>query len=341
MRPSSTPCALCILWLCIGTGGVSAQDAERPAPGSLDLSPQAAARALPALPEASSGRTSREPSERDLSEGIAGLVRVDDATVGQKAAYQFNRAVWRILHFWKRPPESARVRYFYIGRTVDVAVYHDGSHEVRDKRGLMLSVVAARSNKQPSIGPTSQVNDDYLSNSESAPAQAFGVGLSVREPDRALQRMVTSKEPPNSEVRDFLAATRPLRERLLADAATRAQAAASARMSEVLRTIWMVPGSSERKRQETFVLWDECSDDETGALARRQIETFVHALAERRGECPYAAADLARLNQQRQSKAPFSPCHAADLGGGSPAATQAEASMPRAQVASDAGADGL
>jgi hypothetical protein len=329
MRLCSVPSAMMILWLSTGGPPAIAQDAAGSSSSALDLSPQTAARSLHQLSQ-ETPRPSREPSERSLSEGVPGLVRMDDATFGQKVTYQFNRAVWRILQFWKRPPESPRVRYFYIGRTVDVAIHRDGSYDVRDKRGLILTIVAAHSNKEPSLGPTSQVNDAYFNNTEGSPAKPAGVGIGFREPERMLQSILTGREPPNEEVRTFLEATRPLRERLLAREALRAQATASARMNEVLRNIWQGTGASERKREETFTLWDECSEDETGALARRHIEAFVHDIAARRGECPYAASDLARLNHKRRSKTAFAPCDAHDTG-----VAESEGALPEAQAAGD------
>lgn len=316
MRLSSPSVAILTLGLCTGAAHGLAQDAADASAFRLDLSPKAAARTLEEPPEAPPRRnTPRALSERDLSEGVPGLVRLSDATLGQKAAYQFNRAVWRILQFWKRPPESRPVRYFYIGRAIDVAIHDDGSYDVRDKRGLSLTVASTRSLQDPSLQGTSRATDENMSNPEGAPARPYsGVAIGFREPERMLQNILTGKQRPSAEVRTFLEASRPLREHLLDREARRAQATASERMNAELRSIWQAPGLVEQKQQDTFALWDQSSEDETGALARRHIEAFVRELAVRRGACPYAAADLTRLNQRRRSKARFSPCDLADAG---------------------------
>lgn len=310
MRPYASPPALLALWLCARAAQGLAQDAGGASAQKVDLSSEAAARALSGLPVATTLRKDAplEPSERALSEDIPGLVRMHDASFGEKAAYQINRLIWRILKFWKRPPESRRVRYFYIGRSVDIAIHDDGSYELRDKRGLIVSIAAVHSYKEPSQGPTTAVNEEHLWNPESAPGTLSGAGIGVRDWESALQSIQAGREPPNAEVHTFLAATQPLREQLMRREARRTQAAADVRMEEVLRSIWQVPGPSDEKQHSTFRLWDECSDDETGAPARKRVEAFVRELAVRRGECPYSAADLARLNQKRRSKAPFSPC---------------------------------
>ena len=341
MRLGSPPAAaLLILCLCARASAVVAQDGASAPSGDLDLSPRAAARAGALSDAMPRPGAARELSERDLSEGIPGLVRLRDATVGQAAAYHFNRVVWRILQFWKRPPDSRRVRYVYVGRSVDVAIHDDGSYEIRDKRGLSLGIAATRSMSEPSSGATRQVDEESTRNPEGAPARPVGVAIGFREPGRMLQSILTGTEPANAEVRAFLEATRPLRDHLLDREALRAQAAASVRMNEQLRKIWQVPGPSERKRQDTFALWDHCSEDETGALARGHIEAFVRDLAVRRGACPFAAVELARLNQVRRSKAPFSPCDAAEVrGAGSQAADVERRLQLDAQVPEDAGVD--
>jgi hypothetical protein len=168
-----------------------------------------------------------------------------------------------------------------------------------------------------------------------------GAGVRVREPEQALQQILTGKQSPSAEVRTLLAATRPLRELLMARGAERARATASVRMEEVLRSIWQGPGSGEKKREDTFALWDQCSEDEIGALARHHIETFVHDLTYRRGECPYTAVDLAHLNQMRRSKQPFSPCEGLDAHGVSIESTSGEGGAPNVHSMSDAGPNNL
>jgi hypothetical protein len=108
-------------------------------------------------------------------------------------------------------------------------------------------------------------------------------------------------DPFRSERRDFLEQTRDLRMALLERNAEQA-------LERALHTIWAAANSSpQQRRQETFALWAECSEDEYGERVRRRIEEYVRERCPIGSACEYTPDDLSRLNAQRSGKRAFAP----------------------------------
>lgn len=114
-------------------------------------------------------------------------------------------------------------------------------------------------------------------------------------------------DPFRSERREFLERTRDLRMALLERNAGRA-------LERALHTIWTGAHTSpQQRKQETFALWTECSEDEYGERVRRRIEEYVRERCPVGSVCEYTPEELARLNAQRGGKRAFLP-YAADAG---------------------------
>jgi hypothetical protein len=292
-----------------GVSGARA-DGAPPQHRALDLSPAATARAP--RPEANEEETARKPHEGDengLSERIPGLVRASRASVGEKTARLAEETLWHILRPWQKAMSLREVRYWYIGRTIDAVIHHDGSVEVRSKAGLTLTPVAFQKLRQS------------LPNSSEPGSKAFGspsgvgVGFSVTDPGRVFTQIATGKAQDNAEARRFLEDTLPLRERLMVADAHKLDQGAARRLGRELEKLWRLPRALADKQQRTFALWDQCAEDAAGQEGRSRIETFLRALQKMEGRCPYDDAQLAKLNAARTSKQAFAPCmEVADAG---------------------------
>jgi hypothetical protein len=114
-------------------------------------------------------------------------------------------------------------------------------------------------------------------------------------------------DPFRSERRDFLERTRDLRMALLERNAGRA-------LERALHTIWTGAHTSpQQRKQETFALWAECSEDEYGERVRRRIEEYVRERCPLGSVCEYTPEELTRLNAPRRGKRAFAP-YPADAG---------------------------
>jgi hypothetical protein len=108
-------------------------------------------------------------------------------------------------------------------------------------------------------------------------------------------------DPFRSERRDFLERTRDLRMALLERNAGHA-------LERALHTIWTGAHTSpQQRKQETFALWAECSDDEYGERVRSRIEAYVRERCPVGSVCEYTPEELARLKAQRGGKRAFAP----------------------------------
>lgn len=84
-----------------------------------------------------------------------------------------------------------------------------------------------------------------------------------------------------------------------------------------LGRLWRGPGSAAEKRRLLFQLWDECAESgsdevvDTARAVRGQIIAFVRRHLPAGSRLGYSAAELARHNRSRSSKARFDPYAAA------------------------------
>lgn len=115
------------------------------------------------------------------------------------------------------------------------------------------------------------------------------------------------EDPHAAERAWFLRETKELRDRL----------ARKHREEEVGRglrglrgRLWRIWDGSEpgrARRRRIFELWDECSEDEMGEVARDTIVGFVRKHLPSGSPDAFSADELRRLNEQRQSRARFEP----------------------------------
>jgi uncharacterized protein (DUF2267 family) len=286
---------------------VSGARAQELAPqrGSLDLSPAAAARAPRFGAKQEETEASGDPhegDENDLSERVPGLIRASRASSSEKTARVIEEAVWRILRPWQKAMSPQRVRYWYIGRTIDAVIHHDGSVELRTKAGLTLAPVSFQKIQQSQPGSSEPGSQAFGS-----PTGA-GVGISVTDPGRVFTQVATKKSQDNAEARRFLEDTLPLRERLMVAGAHKLDRGAVQRLGMELGKLWAHSGALADKQERTFALWDQCTEDAAGQEGRTRIESFLRELQETQGRCPYDAAQLVKLNAARTSKQAFAPC---------------------------------
>lgn len=216
------------------------------------------------------------------------------------------------MRLWSKTGSAESVRYWYIGRTIDAAIHHDGSVEIRNKHGVNLSLTSTQTlTRSGSPVAVRDEKDQATIGSPSAP----GLALGITDPARTLSGWATGREPPNVEARQFLSDTLPLRERLLNERAREARRQGRLRLHDELRKLWSRQVPLRSKQRDTFRIWDDCAEDETGNEGRRVVEAYVHTLEASHGECPYDAELLRQLNENRKSKAVFAPCTRATDGG--------------------------
>jgi hypothetical protein len=274
--------------------------AEDSAPPALDLRPVTAARSS-TLNVAQREAALDGGAPRDLSEGIEGLVRASRATTGEKATRAVEQAVWRVLRPWQKAGSSRPVRYWYIGRTIDAVLCDDGSVEIRDKAGLLLTPSSYQKINQSQLGSSEPGSKAFGSPS------GVGIGVGVSDPGRVANRLATGKPQDNAEARKLLSDTLSLRDHLRLEHAREQVQLALRRLRAALDKIWSAAGSLEAKQERTFALWEQCAEDTSGEEARSQIEAFLRG-QQQSGHCLYDSAHLARLNARRTGKRAFAPC---------------------------------
>jgi hypothetical protein len=83
---------------------------------------------------------------------------------------------------------------------------------------------------------------------------------------------------------------------------------------KMLNQIWRDPSYSPAQRKELlFALWDECAEEgpesvvSTARAIRASTTAFIRRKLPAGSQWAYSAAELAALNQRRQSAAPFAP----------------------------------
>lgn len=275
------------------TPSVAATGDRNAPPRTLDLSPRAAAYALQSETASSWSAAAQHTDERDvdrssedrLARNVAALSRSDgtDRTPGVHLAQDVNSVIAKPWDLITQPLRKARYRYRGVG--FDAIIRADGSVAYRSKTGLQAMGGQAKS-------------------IDGEPISTFGLGFHDAPADKLLGRDTHA-----SERRTFLEQTRALRE-LLHERATRvALARAEAHLSQRLGVIALrlQTGDDRRARRELFALWDECSEDEVGATARKRIEAFVREQCAVDSALAFSSAELSALNQKRSSRAPFTP----------------------------------
>jgi len=106
----------------------------------------------------------------------------------------------------------------------------------------------------------------------------------------------------------FLEHTRELRERLEDEWRARTMDSALRVLPGRLRRIWATESRSPAARRlRIFRIWDEASEDGTGARARRVLLGWIRENLPEGSEGAYTDSELARLNERRESEEPFAP----------------------------------
>ena len=266
-------------------------------PSGIDLSPLAAARTLvdPNSPErrpSKSPELAREsPRERAeeaaLSEDVPGLWRVGKPPVAGVAERGLNLAQrpWELI---TKPLVGGR--YHYEGDGFSAIIRDDGSVDMHDHGGVLLSVVPIYTGG--GRHPTS-----------------IGVGLTLPSPVEWITNRVTKTDPYRSERLRFLQNTRALRELLLDRAQKRRMERGDRQLVNELKRIWSKQGDQfiPDQHRATLELWNQCSEDEIGRLARKVIERFVRARCPAGSACELVFHGAAERAPQRASRAPASP----------------------------------
>jgi hypothetical protein len=258
---------------------------------ALDLSPQAAARTLSAdlgatpstfslvLPNANDSDVDRAAEAR-LTKGIAGLTRQGEERIPlDDYAHGFTALVSKPWEVILRP--LRRPRYHFHGAGFDAIIRADGSVQYRDKAGLHVAALQ-----------TAVVDGQPIE-----PSEAFGIGYRAGDGSHT------------SEQRAFLERTRPLRdllhERYRRVALARADILLKAELARI--TISLDAGNDRGAHTRLFTLWDECAEDEVGAVARKRIEAFVREQCRPGSEHTFSPAELTAFNARRVSRQRFDP----------------------------------
>lgn len=106
----------------------------------------------------------------------------------------------------------------------------------------------------------------------------------------------------------FMDDTEELRGRLEAEHRAQANADALRRLPGRLELLWTRGSRSPAaRRRAIFDLWDQAADDDVGRRARQIIERFVRERLPAGSEDAYDAAELRRLNGDRESPTAFAP----------------------------------
>jgi hypothetical protein len=265
----------------------------------LNLSAEGAARTLLASEAGSwraptSQRAELEAREREaraeelrLAQVITGLTRHGEdrgVTPITQDAISFALRPWKLI---TEPLRSAR--YHYRGLGFDAVIQADGGVRFRGKDGVHLAFIPA-----------------MLVTGHSAATFGVAVGRELFSPRKA-------RDPHASERRTFLDRTRALRTHLYQHALRAALARADQQLTLTLANleVQLERGNDRNARATLFELWDECSEDELGAVARARVERFVREHCVPGTPLGYEADELAALNARRASKAPFEPFAAA------------------------------
>jgi hypothetical protein len=265
--------------------------------GPRDLSPLAAARTLVADPganpstftlkvpdEVGADREVDRAAEARLAHAVVGLSRQGEERLPiDQLAFDFTALVSKPWEVILRP--LRRPRYNFHGAGFDAIIRADGSVQYRDKAGLHVAF-------------SQSTRDDGR-------PRSLTYGLGFRFGDGAH----------TSELRAFLERTRPLRdllhERYRRVALARADALLKAELTRI--TISLDSGNDRGAHSRLFTLWDECAEDEVGAVARKRIEAFVREHCSPGSEHTFSTAELTAFNARRVSRQRFDPfVHAED-----------------------------
>jgi hypothetical protein len=116
------------------------------------------------------------------------------------------------------------------------------------------------------------------------------------------------QDPYAAEREWFMEETESIRERLEDAARAGAVTASLRRLRARLRTIWQDETETpSHRRRMIFDLWDESSEDDDGAAARRLVIEFITETMPSGGPDAYPTDELARLNASRESTLRFNP----------------------------------
>lgn len=94
---------------------------------------------------------------------------------------------------------------------------------------------------------------------------------------------------------------------------TQQLARAKQHVQKHLDRLWATTSDPAERKRGLFELWDDCAETGTaelvvaGAAARAHVIGFIRARLPAGSADAYTAAELARFNKQRKSRAPFSP----------------------------------
>lgn len=291
------------------------------APRTLDLSPLAAARTLTAEPGQSSFavpvdefdyRDVDRAAEARLADGVEGLSRVGKERIPiEETARGLTTLISRPWEVILRPLRHPR--YYVHGAGVDAIIRGDGSVQWRDSSGLHFAGSSTKHEVQGQV-PGQELTREPLSGPQAAvrPATTWGLGS-----HDLFSSKLFGYDPYRSERRRILERTRPLRELLHERWRRVALARAAAHLGVVLTRIEVAiqAGDDTRAHAQLFALWDECSEDEVGAVARQRIEGFVREHCRQGSEHTFAEAELLAFNARRASRQRFAPYAQIEDGG--------------------------
>lgn len=137
---------------------------------------------------------------------------------------------------------------------------------------------------------------------------AIGIGIGGTFDAQGAAMRAAGQDPHSAERLRFLEETEALRDRLTDAHAARERAAGLRRLQARVRRIWADRSqSAEHRRRAIFDLWDECSDDDVGRVARERIERFVREHLPEGSPDAYPQAELDQLSAERESAAEFAP----------------------------------
>jgi len=131
--------------------------------------------------------------------------------------------------------------------------------------------------------------------------------LGFADPGAMVERSVAGNDPHARERREFLERTRPLREALADRARAAALAQADRHLDRKLVRIWRTAAEPDlaHRQAASFALWDACSEDAVGDLARKQIEVFLRDECGLGSPCEFTQAVVDRLTRGSTSKRRF------------------------------------
>ncbi len=137
---------------------------------------------------------------------------------------------------------------------------------------------------------------------------AIGIGIGGTFDAQGAAMRAAGQDPHSAERLRFLEETEALRDRLTDEHAARERAAGLRRLRARVRRIWTNRShTAEHRRRAIFDLWDECSDDDVGRVARESIERFVREHLPEGSPDAYPQGELEQLSAERESTATFAP----------------------------------